>query len=316
MSHSFWKKPRSNHALVKQWGRRVSAPHGFILREVENRMMTRAAILRPVEGSVLHQGCLHPGAVQALSNCFPDRALQLVTPGEAQKPLFNAPVRSAWWRPWAQAPASIVRHCIAAPGVQVPLADESQALVWSPLWLHALEKPQTALAEWQRLLKPGGGLFFSVLGPDTARELAPFAQALGAELPDYPDMHDLGDLVGQQGFSDPVMEMERLTLTYPNASALLAEWHALLGNTLETRKNCLTGRARMANAVQALTESQNTPSGRLSLTLELVYGHAWKVPGKKQAGLATVAVSAIGGRKPQSATQMRIHVDCKARFAL
>ena len=43
-------------------------------------------------------------------------------------------------------------------------------------------------------------------------------------------MHDLGDMLVQAGFADPVMDQEMLTLTWPDAEALLAELRALGGN--------------------------------------------------------------------------------------
>jgi len=170
-------------------------------------------------------------------------------------------------------------------------------MIWSPLWLHAVADPGQCMAEWLRVLKPEGGVFFSCFGPDTARELQSFAQAMGESFPDFADMHDLGDLMSKQGFSDPVMEMEKLTLTYSSPAKLLEDWRALCGNHLETRKQGLRTSRQFSEAILCLERLRDPETGRIPLTLELVYGHAWKVKRKTKTDVATVKISDIKGRK-------------------
>jgi SAM-dependent methyltransferase len=63
---------------------------------------------------------------------------------------------------------------------QLPLANGSLGLAWSNLMLHWLDDPpalNAAFAELHRVLKVGGLLMFSTLGPDTLKELrAAFAK--------------------------------------------------------------------------------------------------------------------------------------------
>jgi malonyl-CoA O-methyltransferase len=140
-------------------------------------------------------------------------------------------------------------------------------------------------------------VFFSCFGPDTARELLDFAKAMGEPFPDFADMHDLGDLMSKQGFSDPVMEMEKLTLTYSSPARLLEDWRALCGNHQEQRSKGLRTPRRFEQATHFLEQFRNPETGRIPLTLELVYGHAWKVKRKTKTDVATVKISDIKGRK-------------------
>jgi malonyl-CoA O-methyltransferase len=300
MSSQFWKISRSNTALAHQWSRRIAKPLPFILEEVNQRMVNRAQIMRPVEGGVVHQGWLHPGALPNVKTLFAGRELAVFAPKAVTLPVAQIDQAAAsflaklWPGRGAPKPSSAIALPINAP---LPVSTESQAMVWSPLWLHAVADPGQYMAEWLRVLKPEGGVFFSCFGPDTARELQGLAQTLGEPFPDFADMHDLGDLMSKQGFSDPVMEMEKLTLTYSSPAKLLEDWRALCGNHLESRQKGLKTPRQLAVATRQLEALRNPETGRIPLTLELVYGHAWKVERKTKTDIATVKISDIKGRK-------------------
>lgn len=301
MSSQYWKHPRSNIALAQQWLRRVGAPLPFILEEVNKRMVARAQIMRPVEGGVVHQGWLHPLALPEVKNLFVGRQFTVFAPRAIDLPV--APVDQAvasflakLW-PGRSAVPKAGRATVLGINSPLPLGDASQAMVWSPLWLHGVEDPGQLLAEWLRVLKPEGGVFFSCFGPDTAKELQGVAQALGEPFPDFADMHDIGDLMGKQGFSDPVMEMEKLTLTYSTPEKLLTDWRALAGNLLQQRQKGMCSATRYKKALMHLESLRSAETGRIPLTLELVYGHAWKVKRMTKTDIATVKVSDIKGRK-------------------
>ncbi|HEX4878712.1 MAG TPA: methyltransferase domain-containing protein [Limnobacter sp.] len=299
---SFWKVPRSNVRLDRQWVRRSRAGLPFVLEEVNRRMVARAQIMRPIEGGVVHQGWLHPDTLNPLRGLFPGRVFEVFAPRSIALPgLANDPAATHFLHkllPFGKAGRqNTVPHAHAlATGESLPLPDQSTGMVWSPLWLHAVEDPALMLADWLRVLKPDGAVFFCCFGPDTAQELRPFAQALGVTMPDFADMHDLGDLMSKAGFSDPVMEMEKLTLTYTSPQALLADWHALVGNSLAPTCAGLIGKTRYTQAIVQLEALRQNATGRIPLTLELVYGHAWKVQRLAKPGVATVKVSEIGGR--------------------
>jgi malonyl-CoA O-methyltransferase len=120
-------------------------------------------------------------------------------------------------------------------------------------------------------------LMFSCFGPDTLKELRiAFAEVdqTPHALP-FVDMHDFGDMLVEVGFSTPVMDMETITLTYETTDKLLADVRALGGNPLSTRRRSLIGRAAWNRAMQKL-ESSRRADGRIALTFEVIYGHAFR----------------------------------------
>jgi malonyl-CoA O-methyltransferase len=143
---------------------------------------------------------------------------------------------------------------------RINLPDNSVDLVFSVMFVQDLADPKHFLQECWRVLKEGGLLTLSYLGPDTAKELR--SEDLARDLPlktlTSPwDMHDMGDALLGERFSDPVMDMEFLGLDYESDVVLLSDARAL--NLLESK-------------------DQNTALSALlpkKLTLEIVYGHAW-----------------------------------------
>jgi malonyl-CoA O-methyltransferase len=172
----------------------------------------------------------------------------------------------------------------------LPFGPNSVDLVWSNLALHWHPQPDKVFAEWRRVLRVDGLLMFSNFGPDTFKELRAAFAALDETphaLP-FVDMHDFGDQLVEAGFSTPVMDMEQITVTYDTAAAMLADVRALGGNPLATRRRGLVGRAAWQRMLAAL-EQQRRPDGKLGLTFEVIYGHAFRpVPKTTVAGEAIV----------------------------
>jgi malonyl-CoA O-methyltransferase len=95
-------------------------------------------------------------------------------------------------------------------------------------------------------------------------------------------MHDIGDMLVGAGFADPVMDAERMTLTYPSAQGLFSDLRAS-GQTcaLAARPRGLAGRRFFSSLTETLDGARR--AGRLEVTLEVVYGHAWKARARKAA---------------------------------
>jgi malonyl-CoA O-methyltransferase len=156
--------------------------------------------------------------------------------------------------------------------------------------LHWHPQPDRVFAEWRRVLRVDGLLMFSNFGPDTFRELRNAFAALDETPHTLPfvDMHDFGDQLVEAGFTTPVMDMEQITVTYDTAEALLRDVRAFGGNPLATRRRGLVGRAAWQRMLAAL-ESQRRPDGKLGLTFEVIYGHAFRpAPKVTAAGEAIV----------------------------
>ena len=153
-------------------------------------------------------------------------------------------------------------------------------MLWANMALHQSAQPMELLAQWHRALGTDGFLMFSCLGPDTVRELRELYRALGwpASGHEFTDMHDWGDMLMQAGFAEPVMDMERIVLTYDSPQRLLEELRSLGGNLHPARFPGLRGRGWRARLEQALSATLARPEheGRMALTFEVIYGHALK----------------------------------------
>jgi malonyl-CoA O-methyltransferase len=157
------------------------------------------------------------------------------------------------------------------------LPANSYDVIWSNLALHWHAQPDQVLGEWRRILRLNGLVMFSSFGPDTLIELRRAFHGIDAyphTLP-FVDMHDFGDMFGQVGFATPVMDMEKITLRYEKLSQLFSDVRALGGNPLSTRRQGLMGKAAYAKLAANL-ESMRGSDGRIPLTFEIIYGHAFK----------------------------------------
>jgi malonyl-CoA O-methyltransferase len=164
-------------------------------------------------------------------------------------------------------------------------------MVWANMALHLVVDPPALFARWHSLLEVEGIAVFSCLGPGTLRELRDLYRAEGwpAPTPGYIDMHDLGDMLVEAGFADPVLDQETLTLRWKSAEALLAELRGLGGNTAPERHQGLRTPAWRRRLLAALGERADA-DGSIGLSVEVAYGHGFKPPPRLRAD-APVAVS-------------------------
>ncbi len=175
---------------------------------------------------------------------------------------------------------------VCADAMRLPFADSSVDIVFSSLMLQWCDPLDVVFAEVRRVLKPEGFFAFSTFGPDTLKELrAAWAQADGYNhVNQFVDMHDIGEALVRAGLVEPVLDVDRIQLTYPNALALMGELKTIgAHNVTAGRSRGLMGRARLAR-VQAAYESFSR-DGRLPATYEVVYGAVWGAAGRSGAGL-------------------------------
>lgn len=158
----------------------------------------------------------------------------------------------------------------------LPLSAASADMIFSSLTLQWCNKLDQVFREFRRILKVDGLVMLSTLGPDTLKEL----RRSWAEVDDDPhvhafvDMHDLGDALIRAGFSSPVLDVERFTLTYKDLYALMRDLKALgASNRSMARRRGLTGKTSLAKLQQGYEHHRR--EGLLPATYEVVYGHAW-----------------------------------------
>ena len=262
-----------------------AAPHydaaDALAREVARRMDERLDYIRLSPQRVLDLGCGTGADLPRLAERFP--AATLLAADFAPAMLARAGARL---RPQG---GGLLRRLIggraAAPHFvadarALPLPRASLGLVWSNLMLPALDDPLPAFREVHRTLQVDGLFMFSTLGPDTLRELrAVLPAAAGERVHRFIEMHDLGDALVQAGFSDPVMDMEMLTLTYADLDGLFADLRASgANNAARARPRGLSGRSGWEAARAAYERLRR--DGRLPASFEIIQGHAWKAAPK------------------------------------
>lgn len=216
-----------------------------------------------------------------LQQAYPKARRIVVEPDAQWAARSRAAAKGGWWpaRRWGASVEVVTQTDQLPTGAQ---------LIWSNMALHAVVEPPQLFERWQGLLRVGGFVMFSCLGPDTLRELRAVYEGLGwpAPTPGFVDMHDLGDMMMQAGFADPVMDQETLTLRYASAEAALRDLRALGGNTAPDRMQGLRT-PRWRRQLEREIERLKGPDGKLSLSFEVAYGHAFKAAPRLRAGEAT-----------------------------
>lgn len=265
----------------------------FLRREIAARMHERLSLVKIVPQRVLDAGCGTGPDLGTLQKTYP--AAQIVGMDASIAMLAEAKAPAPALRSLNQMlsrlmPAKAGVDLLCGDFGSLPFGPNSLDLVWSNLALHWHPQPDRVFAEWRRVLRVDGLLMFSNFGPDTFKEL----RAAFAELDESPhtlpfvDMHDFGDQLVEAGFSTPVMDAERITVTYGTVEALLADVRAIGGNPLATRRRGLVGRAAWQRMVDAL-EAGRGADGKIGLSFEVIYGHAFRpVPKTTAAGEAIV----------------------------
>ncbi len=159
---------------------------------------------------------------------------------------------------------------------RLPIAGASVDLVFSSLMLQWCEPLDAAFAEVRRVLRPGGFFGFSTFGPATLSELrAAWGQADGHNhVNHFIDMHDVGSALMRAGLGEPVLDVDRIEVDYPDARALMRDLKSIgAHNVTAGRPRALTGRARLARMEHAYEAYRR--DGTLPATYEVIYGASW-----------------------------------------
>jgi malonyl-CoA O-methyltransferase len=252
-------------------------------REVGSRMAQRLDYVKLAPTAILDAGCGTGEAIGELAARYPgarvvglDLALPMLEAARARAASGRS-LLDRLLQPLAGGRAARMPRFVCADIASLPFAGVSIDLAWSNLALQWVNDLPRAFGEFRRVLKVGGLLSFTTFGPDTLGELrTAFAGVDGdTHTNRFVDMHDIGDMLLHAGFADPVMDMERIVLTYDTPRAMLAELKAIgATNRTRGRPRGLTGRARWSRVTARLEALRR--DGRIPATFEIVYGHAWK----------------------------------------
>jgi malonyl-CoA O-methyltransferase len=256
-----------------RWAAQLPGASPWLHEEVARRMEQRLQWMTLQPQSWVHWEPLR-GGVQAqtlLTARYPKAECYVALALAEQAQAARKVIAPAWWNPYRW----------TGPAVHFCLPAQPAQMLWADMALHMAADPQALIAQWHSLLEPRGFVMFSCLGPDTLRELRALYAAQGWPPAShaFTDMHDWGDMLVHAGFSEPVMDMERITLTFATPERMLAELRELGRNLHPQRFAGLRGRGWHRQLLSQLGQLAEVDSdGQLRLTFEIVYGHAFKAP--------------------------------------
>ena len=211
-----------------------------VMREVLHQLYARLEFVTLKPGRIVDMGCATGDSTAMLRKLYPHADITAVDSSPVMLAYASQQLSGVNW--------------LCATGALLPLRDHSVDLIAANLflpWCHDLEK---TLGEWRRILRPEGLLVLTALGPDTLREFHEFPLAF----PQLIDMHNIGDMLMQAKFADPVLDVDYLTLSYRDDKKL---WQELQ----------ITG--MIAGDVEKIQLEKSEDARTLSF--EIIFGHAW-----------------------------------------
>lgn len=260
----------------------------ILQQEIGKRMLQRLELIKLQPSTILDLGCGTGFFTPHLKKRFPKA--HIIQFDIAINMLAVAKKNQGWFTK-----SSLI--CGAAE--KLPIADQAIDLVFSNQMFCYSPQLEKVLSETKRILKPGGLLMFSTLGPDTLSELRYCWQQLDeyTHVHSFIDMHDIGDMLLHTRLIDPVMDIEYFTLTYPQAKILLEELKANgASNASKQQSPTLTGKVKLASCLEHYERFRDSEH-RLPATFEVVYGHAWQPAIINTPGEVAISINTIKRRR-------------------
>jgi malonyl-CoA O-methyltransferase len=291
-------RPLDAVGLARVLRRLWAAPQApWLHGEVARRMAGRLPVIKLQPDCVADWGAFLGASREVLAQAYPRARLLAIEADAVRREATAAALTQPWWSPrrWSSAGTVLLEDELVAGQAQ---------LLWANMSLHGVADPADVLRRWHRAVAIDGFLMFSTLGPGSLNRLRHIYTQRGWAAPFAPfvDMHDLGDLLVEAGFADPVMDQETVTLTWATAEAALQELRTLGGNVAVARHAGLRTprwRRRLLDALAATAGAD----GRVALDFEIVYGHAFRPPprlrmaARTEVALDDLRAMARAGRK-------------------
>ena len=182
-------------------------------------------------------------------------------------------------------------------------------LATSLLTLHFVNDLPGTLVQIRRALVPDGVFVAALFGGDTLRELreslaAAEIQILGGASPrvaPFADVRELGQLLQRAGFSLPVADVDRTTVSYASLKNLVDDLRANgQSNVLRERSLRPISRPVLRAAEAHYQKNFAVSEGRLTATFDIVYLLGWSPsesqPRPLKPGSAQVSLGSVLGR--------------------
>jgi SAM-dependent methyltransferase len=184
---------------------------------------------------------------------------------------------------------------VAADEEALPFAPASFDLITSALSLHTVNDLPGALLQIRHALKPDGLFMAALFGGETLTELRQALLLAESEMENgasprvspFVDLRDAAGLLQRANFTLPVADIERLTVSYADAFALMHELRGMAeSNVLLARRRQPLRRRTLLRAVDIYRQQFSGEDGRISASFQIVYLHGWAAHQSQQQPLA------------------------------
>ena len=182
-------------------------------------------------------------------------------------------------------PLAVIQVVLKMDGLSV-FAAESFDLIFSHFTVTQTNEPPVFLMRLHNLLKNEGLLLLTTAGPDTFFELrASFSRIDSyAHTHDFFDMHHVGDWLRALHFQDPVVDREEYLITYDKLALFFQDLKEanVTNKHVKRRLGLMTKNQWMRMEASYV---RNAIDGTFPVTIEMIYGHGWKVKTSKGENL-------------------------------
>lgn len=176
---------------------------------------------------------------------------------------------------------------LVADDERLPFAAQSFDLAVSCLSLHWANDVVGSLIQARRVIRPGGLFIGALLGGATLTELRQALTAAevdlwggaGSRISPFASAQDGADLLQRSGFTDPVCDVDRVSVSYEHPLRLLADLRAMgETNALAVRHPRAMTRALLSRASEVYMERFAGADGRVTATFEILTLTGWVAP--------------------------------------
>jgi len=182
------------------------------------------------------------------------------------------------------------KNTIIADEEFLPIKPASQDLIISNLNLHTVNDLPGTLLQTRKTLKPDGLFIAALFGGETLNELRTaliqaelkLKEGISPRVNPLTDKQDCGALMQRAGFALPVIDSERITVTYENMFKLMQDLRGMgEGNAITARDKSYPGKALFIEAAKIYHEHYAESDGRIYATFDIIFLLGW-APHKSQ----------------------------------